>query len=415
MGGGIGSVLFNWIKSDEQNDHEVLCLSYNYYNHFDPAIVKENMRSRYLEVAERVIKSDIVVVHFWNHPYLFEWFVKADIPDCRMCIWSHVSGLSAPYVFSEKLVDFSDAFLFASPISFKTPEIKTLPKRLMNKTNYIWTTGNIDEYMLIKPVPHDGFNIGFVGTLDYSKLHPNFIDMCSRIEIPDVKFIMIGGGCDAERIKQEVEARGLDSKFFFVGIIEDIKPYLAIIDIFGYPLNPDHFGTCEQVLGEAIAAGVIPIVMKNPAEEYILFRMLSDFVCRDEAEYVRSIERFYHERERYSDFIDSMRQEIAKLYDSDKMVNDWYTVFDHVMKRPKRKRVWTISDERASLGGYGIFLESLGPYGNIIERGDHDEIERLFNSNLQWRSLSKGSPIQYLEAFPYDPRLQKLVDLVRKQ
>lgn len=41
-------------------------------------------------------------------------------------------------------------------------------------------------------------------------------------------------------------------------------------DVFAYPLNPNHYGTAEQVLQEAMAAGIVPLVMNNPAEKFLV-------------------------------------------------------------------------------------------------------------------------------------------------
>ncbi len=412
MGGGIGTVLINWIKQDSINNHTVLCLNRNYYNVYDKNIVYENMHSKKSEIIYWIEKSDIIIVHFWNYPLLFDFLINTDFPKCRMCFWAHVSGLNAPYVFSEKLVEFSDKFIFSSPISYESKEIKILSENLKQKLGHIWTTGNIDSYFDVKPIPHDTFNIGCIGTLDYSKLHPNFVDMCSKIDIPNVRFIMCGTGCDAETIKVQVKQKGLEEKFIFTGVIKDIKPYLAIIDVFGYPLNPNHFGTCEQVLGEAVAAGVIPIVMKNPAEEYILFQSLVKFVCSSEEEYIHNMELLYRERSNKLNIVNFMKKHVTELYDSNKMIESWENVFNELMKQDKKSRYWTIKDNSTRTLGYRILIESLGIYGNILENNQLDEIKKLFNSNLQWKSFSKGSPRQYLECFPDDTILKKWVELL---
>lgn len=411
LGGGIGSVLMNWVESDEKNNHKIICLNRNYYKSFDSRIVFENMKTKPKEISIHIEKADMVVVHFWNHPALFNFLLHGDIPDCRMCFWSHVSGLNAPYVFSEKLIRFGDRFIFASPISFKAKEIINLPEHLKERLSYIWTTGNIDKYFSVEPKPHEGFNIGFIGTLDYSKLHPNFIDFCSKINIPDVQFIMIGDGCDADKIRKEVKERGMESKFVFTGVIDDVRPYLEIIDVFGYPLNADHFGTCEQVLGEAMAAGVIPIVMKNPAEEFILFQSLVKFVCDNEQEYIDNIERLYRDKEDHKIIVSLIQKHVTSLYDSNKMLSSWQKVFDELMMEEKQSKDWPISDEIYEMGGAGVFIESLGEYGHIFQTGDSFNIKRLFNSNLQWKSFSKGSPRQYLDEFPNDKRLEEWVRL----
>ena len=406
LGGGAGSVLMNWVKADKTNMHKILCLNYNYSRVYDRRIVLVNMRNRAPAVREYIARADIVIVHFWNHPLLFDFLVNMDIPECRLCFWSHVSGLNAPYVISEKLVKFSDRFVFSSPISYEAKEIIALPASQKNKLSHIWTTGDIAEFSKIKPRPHDGFNIGCIVSLDYSKLHPKFIDFCSKINIPDVTFIMISDGCDSEKIRQQVEDRGLKSKFIFTGHMEDIKPYLGIIDVFGYPLNPNHFGTCEQVIGEAVAAGIIPVVMKNPAEEFIFLKSLVRFSCASEEEYVRAIEMLYENRHKRTSVIDIMQESIVNLYDTGRMVRAWNDMFHKLITMKKRKRVWTKSyiDHPIS-NGARVFIESLGDYGKIFEYGSIEDIKKLFATNRQWGSRDKGSPRQYFNTSKTSPML----------
>jgi len=370
------------------------------------------MRNKTEEIHGWIERSDIVVVHFWNHPFLFEFLMDTEIPPCRLCVWAHISGLNPPYVFPPTLLEFADRFVFASPISYKSKEVVHSPPRIRNRFRHVWTTGNIDEYLGIKQIPHDGFNIGFIGTLDYSKLHPNFLELCSKIKIPDVQFIMCGDGCDAEEIKREVKERGMEDKFVFTGVIEDIKPYLAIIDVFGYPLNPDHFGTCEQVIGEAMAAGIIPVVMKNPAEEYILYQSLVRFVCDDEDEYIRNIELLYRDRDKRETLVGLIQEHVVGLYDSSKMVESWEEIFVELMEDEKKTREWWVIDEFTRNEGAQIFIESLGNHGIIFHQNNTKEIKKLFESNLQWKSMSKGSPRQYLDAFPGDQLLKEWVDLI---
>lgn len=414
LGGGIGSVVSNWIRTDKVNRHVVLCLSNNYYVKYHDLVMYEDVRSNYALINYWVERADIVVVHFWNHPFLFEFLINARLSMCRLCFWSHVSGLKPPYVFSEKLIEFSDQFVFTSPISFEAMEISGLPLELRHRLSHVWSTAYIDNYFWVEPTTHKGFNIGFIGTLDYSKLHPNFVDFCSKINIPDVKFIMIGGGCDEEQIKQQVKDRGLDDKFVFTGIIKDIRPYLSIIDVLGYPLNPNHFGTCEQVLGEAIAAGVIPIVMKNPAEEYILFQSLVKFVCDDEQDYIHTIEMHYRDRHKRASIVGLIQEQVTNLYDSDKMVAEWGVIFDYMMTGGKRNRVWETSNECVNISGADIYVESLGKYGKILESGNKEEILGLFSTNRQFSSAAKGSPRQYWYTFREDDQLLRWAKLAEE-
>jgi hypothetical protein len=82
------------------------------------------------------------------------------------------------------------------------------------------------------------------------------------------------------------------------------------------------------------------------------------------------------------------------------------------MKQEKKEREWPVADKSAKRYGHKIFIESLGEYGSVLEKDVKEDIRALFNSNLQWKSKSKGSVIQYLESFPEDALLQKWVSYI---
>ena len=51
-------------------------------------------------------------------------------------------------------------------------------------------------------------------------------------------------------------------------------------DIFFYPLQPDHYGTAENALVEAMSLGLMPVVLDNPAEMAIVRDGETGFVAR---------------------------------------------------------------------------------------------------------------------------------------
>ena len=153
--------------------------------------------------------------------------------------------------------------------------------------------------------------------------------MCNAINIPDVHFTIIGanniGGIS-------------DDKFTFTGKVDDVIPYLSTFDIFGYPLCPDHYGTCEQVLGEAMAAGVVPVVMGNPAERLIVEDDFTGYIMGEEGEYifaVKTLLSFPKERKRMAE---NARKRAKELYSLDTMIKKWENVFEEMMEKPKKGR-----------------------------------------------------------------------------
>ena len=62
LGGGVGTVLLNWIKRDKNNQHTILCLNNTYYKNYykgyektyDNNVIFENMRHKYTQINEWV-------------------------------------------------------------------------------------------------------------------------------------------------------------------------------------------------------------------------------------------------------------------------------------------------------------------------------------------------------------------------
>jgi L-malate glycosyltransferase len=218
--------------------------------------------------------------------------------------------------------------------------IKTSP--VQGAGRVIWSTGGVDRFLKIEKKPHDGFNIGMVFS---PKMHPEFISMCHDIAkaVPGVHFIILG---DDTALHPAPEYKGnwktmpsriyyQDGLMYFFGKVDDIAPYLAEMDLFFYPLRPDHYGTCEQVLGEAMAAGVVPIAMDNPSEALIIEDNVSGILLKQkESLHYKAMVLFLHSRVR-NWMVANARKRAEGLYSIDTMISNWDKVFEEMMEEPK--------------------------------------------------------------------------------
>ena len=171
LGGGIGSVVFNWIKKDNSdNSHKIICLDKN--NGKDWIEIDEQCENVTIHDAcyfsdnfETLLKgnitsADIVLLHWWNHPLLYDVMINFQWPACRLLLWNHSAGLFPPYIIPEELLGFVDYFVATSPVSHECKE----------DLDVIWSTGDIEGFENIEKIPHDGFNVGYVGTVDFGKV-----------------------------------------------------------------------------------------------------------------------------------------------------------------------------------------------------------------------------------------------------
>jgi len=300
IGAGVGTVVFNYLDKAKQNlkfEHKLLILGYA-----DERAIKaskemgfslsEKMADDHDEILKEIEKSDIVLIHWWNHPLLSDFLIRNKLPPSRIVIWCHISGNLAPNNLTEKILKYPDVFVFTTPLSYNTKEVKNLPHKYKTKIKDIWSTGGIDHLKNIKIKKHKDFNIGYIGNVDYAKMHPDFLEMSNSVNIPDVHFTIVGGP-NGKQMEQEVKNFGLSEKFTFTGFVTEKEKwgYLSTFDVFGYPLAPHHYGSCDQVLQEAMAAGVVPVVLANPMEQNIVKDKITGIVAKNKKEYARVLEQ----------------------------------------------------------------------------------------------------------------------------
>ena len=419
LGGGVGTVVKNWLLeelSDTENEHQIISLEVN-KNPIDPRLnVLQGMYNEIEKIMFLVNAADIVLIHWWNHPLLFDLIINHTWPDCRIVMWSLASCLFPPYVHSEKLLKFSDRFIFSSPVSYDTQEIKDLPAEQSDKIDVIWAAGDTSRYYRISKKNHEGFQVGtIIGSADYSKLNPAFATLCSKVTNPNIRFTIICSEAFAGQLASDIDKEGITERVELIPFVSDILPYLQSFDVFGYPLQPYHFGTCEVAIGEAMMAGIVPVVLNNPAERYIINHGIDGFIAESMEEYAGYIEYLYQNPDIRETMAEAAIQSARIKYTLSTVIQKWRAEFKNMMDLPKSIKRWPLSyGLEKPLPGYMIFTEALGRYGEIFEnKTDYEAIIKLFQSNPQWCSENKGGVRQYLRYFNNDYYLREWVGLLK--
>lgn len=419
LGGGVGRVILNYFSRVCKNDsvvHSIVCLDYANDNAVASAKKNNfrlygNMAGQKTRLLRMTAAADIVLVHWWNHPLLYDLLVRSVLPPCRLVMWSHSSGMYQPNVFTEKILNYPDMFVFTTPMSFKTKEIEGYRGKNKNSLRSIWSTGGVENAATLRRMPHKGFNVGYLGTVDYAKLHPDFLKICAKINIPDAKFIVCGGPKEKD-ILEDAKKMGIAGKFNFTGLVEETEKYLSIFDVFGYPLAPYHYGTCDQSLQESMAAGIVPVVISNPMESFMVENGVTGIAVKDENEYVLSIEKLYINAS-FRDYLSRNARDYAlRTFSLDSMVTEWDSTFAEILAFSKKERAWKHEKSIVELLPRDVFLESLGKYAEDFEvycRASSDSEKERSAAKIRekslsyaWRSETKGTVHQYHSFFPED-------------
>jgi hypothetical protein len=64
--------------------------------------------------------TDVVLVHFWNTPELYE-FLRGGLPPVRLAVWAHVAGNSPPQVVTREVVGLADVFAVTATATASLP------------------------------------------------------------------------------------------------------------------------------------------------------------------------------------------------------------------------------------------------------------------------------------------------------
>jgi glycosyltransferase involved in cell wall biosynthesis len=422
-------VLLNYLKRINGNGrfaHKVVCLDYANATALETARktgfdLAENMAGNPAGIIRAIADADIALIHWWNHPLLYDFLIRQPLPAARIVMWSHISGFHPPYVFTGPLLKYPDIFVFTTPLSLETPEAKRVGDSVRSRFRVIWSTSGVDHVASVQPRPHEGFRVGYIGTVDYCKLHPDFLTMSMQVNVPGVHFVVCGGPCEGA-IREEAGRLGIGERFTFAGQVDNIADYLCAFDVFGYPLAPTHYGTCDQALSEAMAAGVPPVVLPNGMERYMVENGVTGLVAQDGNGYARAIEELYRKPALRSLLSSGGRTAAPRKFSLTTMIAEWEQAYEEILELPKRERKWTGRVNGKGVSPAEVFIESLGEYGrefSLSLNSDHTADRTVCNENIRslaklshnWRSDTRGTAHHYHSFFPGDEYLGLWSDL----
>lgn len=425
LGGGVGTVLMELIpKLHLCSDyyHEVISLEYankkaKEWSLREKIPLSERIAPSSEELHEKMMTADIVHLHYWNHPLLY-LLLHSFSGKARIVMWSHVNGYYAPYLFNDKILKYPEVFVTTTDYSLKQRNIQDMDKEWKNRhVRSIPSCSGAGNFLKIKPQPHNTFNIGYVGTVDYCKMYKNVLGICSGINIPDVLFTFVGGDAHKDMEKDALN-RGLADRCTFTGKVDNVKPYYALFDIFLYPLNRDNYGTGEQVLIEAMSAGIPQVVFAGGAEEYVVQDGITGFVVKDEREFIESIEKLYKDCELREKMSLSSKLYAGKHHTIKNSVEKWLDLYRDLLKRPKKRSVLCTNDKT----DIGLSLYYLAQ-GNSEASQFYKKIEKFYPGRVPdelidlWdklspihKSMTKGS-IKHYNTFFNEKKLRYLASI----
>lgn len=362
------------------------------------------------ELRATIAAADLLVVSFWNTPELYA-LLRNGLPPVRLALWLMIAGDTAPHIATAELAALADVVAVNAVPSLELPAIAAVPRRLIVAAA---EPGKIPERLR----PHDGFVVGYVGTLDFAKLHPDFVELCAAPELAEARFLVVGTGSAAATIAAQARARGIAERLTLAGYVEDLAPLLAEMDVYGCPLAPGNYAASELALQGAMAAGIPPVMLPHGAATWLVEHEVSGLIARDEADYPRLLARLARdpgERER----LGANARERARSRQPADAAGAWDAVAVELAELPKRARRLPPLPARP-FPGAAAFVRSLGDHAGAFaaalaakdeEQAVAAELE-IATAGPALEAPASGGVLHYRRFYPDDGLLRLWSGLV---
>ena len=298
LGGGVGKVLARLAAESRRRQdgitHTVACLEGiekpQFVEQFQAQGGQLLVCPSPLELDRQIRLADIVQLEWWHHPVVAGWMCSGKLPPMRLIVWSHVSGLHAPEI-PPAFASSPHRFLFSSPCSLEHPALAGLMGRVGERLGVVVSSGGFADM----PVPADRssgdcLRVGYLGTLNFAKLHPRILDFVAAVRLPNFRLALVGDPTTGAGLLAAAASNGCEHRLAVRGYKTDIAHELTSFDVLAYILNPLHYGTAENALLEAMAMGVVPIVLNNPAERHLVRHMETGIVVNGPEDFADALD-----------------------------------------------------------------------------------------------------------------------------
>jgi glycosyltransferase involved in cell wall biosynthesis len=385
-------------------------------------------------ILQEVENSDIVHVHYWNQPQMFE-FLRSELPAMRLLMWFHVAGEYPPQVITKELVDYADFAIPCNPYSYELPVFQNLPTEVrLKKVGMVYDAADFARVSDLQPKPHDTFNVGYIGSVSFSKMHWNYVAMNAQIDIPNLRLIVCGGGIETY-LQQQAQQLGVAERFDFRGFVEDIKSVIEIFDVYGYPLCEDTYAAAELNLQEVMYAGVPPVVFPHGGIKRLVINNYTGLIVSSELEYKQAIEYLYYHPEERARLGRNAKEYARQIFGAENAARQLNPIYERLMELPKREREWGIAtdvsllDQPVSLSdltgepekptGAELFIQSLGDTApeftvSFTSQNMQElvEAEQKIAASSLLLTRGEGGLSQYRDYYPNDGYLRLWSGLV---
>ena len=429
LGAGAGKAISGIAISDKANEHKIILLDrpekYDHIKRCEQNGIEVKICPTAEEEREAVLKADVVVVNWWHHPLTYRMLSNIENVPSRLILWSHVNGLNYPELKTEYISCF-DACILTSSASYENARWdKQEKKKICENVPVVYGMGDFHPESFSSKknyeVNQKMMRIGYVGSLDYAKIHPDFIHWLKAAVAENRNVYFELAGDVTGTLEHDVIESGIAEHVRFLGFREDVKKILAEWDAFVYMLNPYNFATTENALLEAMACG-LPIVASDGIVERTIIQDGKDgILVRDKSSFAKELDRLLKSYELRKVLGEKAREDVVEKYDIENNILKFDRVVNETARSDKKQHEfsevsgnqpfeWFISGCNSEDANRIEYLSE------IAQAGIDDEKVRQGVLSLKgiFKGNAKASISQYHEYYPEDRRLDNLNSIIKK-
>lgn len=430
VGGGVGSVLRSFFEVSKSYavSNDLFCLDRCESNFSDLTTVARREDGLAFSGAGFVgdlEDYDVTLIHQWNHPLLARFLSDVKFPPSRLAVWSHNSGLFEPHVMPSYLVQCAEKVLFTSSCSTLAPNLAGSIRSAPGKFATVHSTRLLDDFIEVgaSRLPRNrGLNLLYVGTVSDSKMHPEISWILAELSRSGFHVRILGGPGHAVLAKKVSDLGGGIEVF---GKVSDVTGFYKNADVFIYPLRKEHYGTGEQVILEAMAAGLPVVAFDNPAERAILHDG-GGFLVDTASEFVDVVKALGDHPKTCQRVSEIGMERVRTEFSAESMAEGLIRHLSELMASEKKVPPTPVC---AGMGVNELAICALNSFFDGEDLVDRmalnpdlevdvvfEKIEPFLSDRSQrprWLDSGKGTPVHYLEYFPGSTGLAALVEKMR--
>lgn len=409
---------------DGRMSHRIILLEQPQNNHFVNIAREGNADISIMpgeaELNKALMMCDMVVIHWWHHPKTAKFLYELPAIPVRLIFWTHISCLTVPALPREFLTEAARV-IFTTEGSYDSEGFCSIDNELLfKKTGIVPGCSGFDSSTEPSHETHDVFNVGYLGYIDFSKLHPDFILFCKAVNISGARFILAGDAPAKAVLDRQAKEQRLANPFIYLGYMTDRKEFFKNIDVFGYPLMPTHTGTTENSILEAMAFEVPPVLLNQLAEKYIVEDGKTGILVSNAKEYGNAIRYLHENPARRLEMGKNAREYVINKYNLKNFLGAFYQNCEAAMEEPEKEINFKniVGNTPAQW-----FTSCLGNHKQAFQAslnaGVDNQTEKMkidiLNCSPLLKGKNKASVLHYSKEFPQDPALKIWAEMIQEE